>query len=60
MIISLIIIIYLVGVGVVLSPTIQSKWNTVSAADLTASVLQSLPAALAWPARFFRSGGNQG
>jgi hypothetical protein len=53
-IIALIVIIYLVGVGVVLAPTIQGKWNGASASDLAASVGQALPDALAWPARVFR------
>ena len=32
--IALIVIIYLVGVGVALSPTIQAKWNGASASEL--------------------------
>jgi hypothetical protein len=32
--IALAVIIYLVGVGVALSPTIQAKWNSASASDL--------------------------
>ena len=55
MLLSLIVIIYLIGVGVVLSPTIQSKWTSTSASDLATSVSQSLPGALAWPARAFHS-----
>ncbi len=51
--IALIAIIYLVGVGVVLSPTIQAKWNSASASDLATSVGQALPNALAWPARVY-------
>ena len=35
MLISLVVIVYLVGVGVVLSPTIQSKWNSGTAAELS-------------------------
>jgi hypothetical protein len=53
--IALVVIIYLVGVGVALAPTIQAKWKDASAADLAASVMQELPNALAWPARAFRS-----
>jgi hypothetical protein len=52
-IISLIVIIYLVGIGVALSPTIQAKWNNGSASDLAASVAQELPNAVAWPARAY-------
>jgi len=48
-IIALIVIIYLVGIGVVLAPTIQAKWSSAPASDLAASVWQALPNALAWP-----------
>jgi hypothetical protein len=54
-IIALIVIVYLVGVGVVLAPTIQGKWSSASAADLASSVGEALPDALAWPARVYRS-----
>jgi hypothetical protein len=53
--IALIIIVYLIGVGVVLAPTIQSKWNTVTAAELTSSVGQALPGAFAWPVAAYHS-----
>ena len=53
--IALIVIIYLVGVGVALSPTIQARWNSASASDLATSVGQALPNAVAWPARAFHS-----
>ncbi len=52
-IIALIVIVYLVGVGVVLAPTISTKWNTATAADLSASVWVELPGALAWPATIY-------
>src|SRR5208337_162159 len=51
----LIVIIYLVGVGVVLSPTIQAKWNGASASNLAASIGEALPNALAWPAGVYHS-----
>jgi hypothetical protein len=51
LLIALIVIIYLVGVGVVLSPVIQSEWNSAPAAGLAAGVAQELPRALTWPAR---------
>jgi hypothetical protein len=47
--IALILVIYLVGVGVVLAPTINAKWNNATAADLSARVTQQLPNAMAWP-----------
>ena len=55
LILSLIIIIYLVGIGVVLSPTIQGKWNTGTASELVASVWEDLPRAMAWPATMYHS-----
>jgi hypothetical protein len=54
LLIALLIIIYLVGVGVELSPTIQTKWSGASASELAASVVQELPDAMAWPARLLR------
>ena len=50
LLLALIIIIYLVGVGVVLSPVIRSSWFT-PASVLTDHVVQALPDALAWPVR---------
>jgi hypothetical protein len=58
--IALIAIIYLVGVGVVLSPTIQAKWNSASASDLATSVGRALPNAVAWPARAFHGIADRG
>jgi hypothetical protein len=55
LIVALIVILYLVGVGVVLAPTVQGKWSTVPASELTASVWDALPNALAWPVRVFHS-----
>ena len=47
--VALIVIIYFVGVGVQLAPTISGKWNTVTAAELFGSVWAELPVALSWP-----------
>jgi hypothetical protein len=55
LLIALIVIAYLVGVGVVLSPTIRDKWSSAPASELTASLVQQLPAALAWPLNAYRS-----
>ncbi len=52
---ALIVIVYLVGVGVVLSPVFQAEWNSASASNLAASVGQALPNALAWPAGVYHS-----
>ena len=55
LLIALLVIIYLVGVGVALAPTIKGKWNSASASELATSIAQALPNALAWPARAYRS-----
>ena len=54
-VIGLIVIVYLVGIGVVLAPTVRSRWSTDTDSDLAANVAQALPAALAWPAGVYRS-----
>ena len=51
LLLALIIIIYLVGVGVVLSPIIRSTWNSEPASALADHIVQALPDALAWPVR---------
>jgi hypothetical protein len=55
LLLALIIIIYLVGVGVVLSPTVRSTWNSEPASALAQSIAQELPNALAWPVRAARA-----
>jgi hypothetical protein len=53
--IGLIVIVYLVGIGVELAPTVRSRWSTDTASDFAANVAQALPGALAWPADVYRS-----
>ena len=60
MLIGLIVIVYLVGVGVVLAPTVRGQWDKATASELSASVAQVLPGALAWPAGVYRSLRGQG
>jgi hypothetical protein len=55
LLIALLVIIYLVGVGVVLAPTIEANWSTASASQLVGSVATELPRALSWPATVYRS-----
>jgi hypothetical protein len=55
LLLALIIIIYLVGVGVVLSPTVRSTWNSEPASALAQAIAQELPNALAWPVRAARA-----
>jgi hypothetical protein len=50
-VLAVILITYLVGVGIILSPTIESKWSVAPASDLSATITQELPYAMAWPAR---------
>ena len=54
LLIAIIVIVYLVGVGVALSPTFRSQWNSAPASDLSASIVREMPNALAWPARVLR------
>jgi hypothetical protein len=49
-IVTLLAIIYLVGIGVVLAPTVQGEWNAGTASQFFQSILQQLPVAAAWPA----------
>src|ERR1700744_5224927 len=58
LLLAIIVIIYLVGVGVVLSPIIRSTWNTEPASVLADHVVQALPDALAWPMKTARSFGG--
>jgi hypothetical protein len=60
LLISVIVIVYLVGVGVALSPTIRSNWNTASASDLATTVGRELPNAVTWPAKAFHTIANHG
>jgi hypothetical protein len=52
--IAFLMTVYLVGVGVVLSPIFRDKWDAAPASQLAASIGQALPGALAWPARLYR------
>ena len=51
--IALVVILYLVGVGVMLSPTVSARWNSGTPAELFASLWQELPGALAWPVALY-------
>ena len=53
--IGLLVIIYLVGVGVALAPTIKANWNTASASEFVGRVATELPRALSWPAAVYRN-----
>jgi hypothetical protein len=55
LLITLLVIAYFVGVGVVLAPTIQANWSTGPASQFVESVATELPRALSWPAAAYRS-----
>jgi hypothetical protein len=52
-IIALLVIIYLIGIGVVLAPTVQAEWNTGTASEFSGRILQELPVAAAWPVALY-------
>jgi hypothetical protein len=47
-------IVYLVGVGIAIEPTIRGSWQS-STSVLYANVVRALPDAFAWPATIVRS-----
>jgi len=51
LLLALLIIVYLVGVGVVLSPVVRQTWSTEPASVVAGDIGQALPDALAWPVR---------
>jgi hypothetical protein len=52
-IVTLVVAVYLVGIGVVLAPAVQTEWNTGTAAEFSATILQELPVAAAWPVTLY-------
>jgi hypothetical protein len=54
-IIGMFAIIYLVGVGIALTPTVQANWSTVPTSQLFGRVATELPKAVSWPATACRS-----
>jgi hypothetical protein len=55
LLIALVVIIYIVGVGVVLSPTVRATWNGAPASNFATSLADALPNAVAWPVTAFHS-----
>lgn len=60
LILLLIVIVYLVGIGVALSPAVQARWNSGSASEFVSGVARDLPSAAAWPARAYHSIADHG
>jgi hypothetical protein len=54
MLFALLVIAYLVGVGVMIAPTIKANWSTVPASQFVESIVAELPRALSWPATAYR------
>jgi hypothetical protein len=54
-VIAMLVIIYLVGVGVALAPTIHDNWTVVPASELMKDVTRDMPRALSWPAIAYHS-----
>jgi hypothetical protein len=52
LVLTLLLMVYLVGVGVVLAPIVSTRWNSEPVSTFTESVAQALPNALIWPVRF--------
>ena len=60
LLIAVLVVVYIAGIGVVLSPTIQAKWIGAPASNFASSVADALPDAAAWPVRAFQSMTNHG
>ena len=52
---GLLVIIYLIGVGVALAPTIKANWSTAATSEFIRSVATEMPRALSWPATVYRN-----
>jgi hypothetical protein len=53
--ISLLLLVYVIGIGVQLAPTVQESWDRETAEQVFARVMDELPRAAAWPVRAFDS-----
>ncbi len=52
--ITLVLLVYLVGVGVVLASALRADWSAAPAAAFAANLVKDLPQALAWPEAAYR------
>lgn len=50
---SLLLLIYVIGIGVQLAPTVEAAWDTDTASEVSAKVMDELPSAARWPVRMF-------
>jgi hypothetical protein len=54
-VIAILLIVYLIGVGVELAPSVWSGWSTGNSSLMLGAITRRLPEALAWPVLFYRS-----
>jgi hypothetical protein len=54
-VVAILLIVYLLGVGVDLAPSVWSGWNTGNGALMLGDVARALPHALTWPVAVYRS-----
>jgi hypothetical protein len=52
---SSLMIVYLTGVAVQISPIVSEQWDSVPASRLVASVAGEMPVAVSWPVRAYES-----
>ena len=52
---SLLVLVYVIGIAVQLAPSAQAGWDTQSASQLVAGMVEELPHAAAWPVRAVES-----
>ncbi len=54
-VIAILLIIYVIGVGVELAPSVWSGWSTGNGSLMLGAITRALPEALAWPVLVYRS-----
>ena len=52
-ILTLLVFVYVIGIGVVLAPTVRGQWNTGTASEFVRKIVQELPVAAAWPVTLY-------
>jgi hypothetical protein len=51
----LLVLVYVIGIGVKLAPTVRDSWSTLPASQLVSRLAGELPDAAAWPMRVYES-----
>ena len=52
-ILTLLVFVYVIGIGVVLAPTVEGQWNTGTASEFVGKIVRELPVAAAWPVTLY-------